>query len=119
MFALMFCYLYIENRISGGATARKTPASDRLLGRILKRSWGDYSCAPSSEDCYRQERVAMAHSMTTGIFGGDHWYAGNRILAIFKLITIGGFLIWAITDVFLWIGGCHYNTADCCDGDSY
>lgn len=60
----------------------------------------------------------MAHSLTTGIFGGDHWYAGNKVLGIFKLLTLGGFFIWAIADVFLWISGCTYNTADCdCSGD--
>lgn len=83
----------------------------------MKREWADFSCAPLTQQCYQQERTAMAHSMTTGMFGGDHWYARNWILAVFKLLTLGGMSIWAIVDVFLWIDGCFYSTSGC-DGSS-
>jgi hypothetical protein len=55
----------------------------------------------------------MIHSVFTGLFGGDHWYAGNYLLAAFKLITLGGMLVWAIVDVVLWVGGGNYYTQGC------
>jgi len=45
--------------------------------------------------------IALILSLTFGYFGIDRFYIGNIILGILKLITFGGFAIWAIIDWFV------------------
>jgi hypothetical protein len=58
----------------------------------------------------------MLLSVFVGLLGVDQFYAHHWVLAIFKLVTFGGFFIWAIVDVFLWIEGGFYGTPGCKGG---
>ncbi|KAH6869333.1 hypothetical protein B0T10DRAFT_533903 [Thelonectria olida] len=83
---------------------------------LTKRDWGGWGERPQTEQCYKQERTATLLALYLGAFGADHWYARHWILAIFKLLTVGGFGIWAIVDVTLWIVGGYYGTPGCPGG---
>lgn len=48
--------------------------------------------------------LAVGLSVCLGTFGIDRFYAGDVLLGILKLITLGGMGIWHIVDIFL-IGG--------------
>lgn len=84
----------------------------------MKRSWGGFDERPMTEKCYKQERVAMLLALFVGVFGVDQWYAHHWALAVFKMLTFGGFGIWATVDLILWIVGGVYGTPGCRGGSS-
>jgi hypothetical protein len=94
----------------------KAEASDGSQ-QLAKRSWGGWDERPQTQQCYKQERTATLLALYLGVFGADHWYARHWILAAVKLITLGGFGIWAIVDVTLWIVGGVYGTPGCPGGN--
>ncbi|KAF2187298.1 hypothetical protein K469DRAFT_704990 [Zopfia rhizophila CBS 207.26] len=81
-----------------------------------RRTWGGWDKRPKSEQCYKQERVAIFLSFWLGVFGADHWYAHHWLLAVFKTFTFGGFGLWALIDIHLWIIGGVYGTPGCPGG---
>lgn len=52
----------------------------------------------------KSKGVAYALWWFTSIFGGHRFYAGNIGIGIGMLLTLGGFGVWALIDVF-FIGG--------------
>jgi TM2 domain-containing membrane protein YozV len=52
----------------------------------------------------RSWRVALLLSLFLGFFGADRFYLGRRTSAILKLITLGCFGIWYLTDLILIAG---------------
>lgn len=94
------------------------PGADSTEERadLLKRSWGGFDERPVTEKCYKQERVAMLLSVLVGVLGIDQFYARHWVLAAFKLVTLGGFGIWATVDIVLWIVGGVYGTPGCPGG---
>lgn len=63
--------------------------------------------------CYRQERTAMFLNLFLGVLGIDQWYAHHWPLAVFKMLTLGGFGLWAFIDQILWMVGGVYGTPGC------
>ena len=49
--------------------------------------------------------AAFFISFFWGVFGADRMYMGYWGLGILKLVTVGGFGIWVIVDLFLVMGG--------------
>lgn len=82
----------------------------------MGKRWGGYVTNPVSDKCYRQERTAMLLSLFLGVFGVDQFYAHHWVLAVFKLLTLGGLGAWALADVVMWIVGGIYGTPDCLGG---
>lgn len=80
------------------------------------RRWGGYASNPDTGKCYRQERTAILLSLFLGVFGVDQFYAHHWALGVFKLLTGGGFGIWAMIDTILWIVGGIYHTPGCSGG---
>ncbi|KAJ4351725.1 uncharacterized protein N0V89_007068 [Didymosphaeria variabile] len=92
-----------------------------LKHEVVKRSsgtFGGFDERPMTEKCYKQERVATLFAVFLGLVGADHWYAQHWVLAIFKLLTGGGLMIWATIDVAFWIVGGFYGTPGCGGGCS-
>ncbi|KAH8647037.1 hypothetical protein BGZ60DRAFT_423998 [Tricladium varicosporioides] len=83
---------------------------------LTKRGWGGWDERPQSEKCYKQERIATLLALYLGAFGADQWYAHHWVLAVFKMFTLGGFGIWALVDLTLWIKGGVYGTPGCPGG---
>ena len=50
---------------------------------------------------YKDPIVALLLSFFLGEFGIDRFYIGQTGLGVVKLLTCGGFGIWAIIDLFL------------------
>jgi len=48
--------------------------------------------------------VALVLSLFLGQLGVDRFYLGDVGLGVIKLVTCGGFLIWAFIDLFLIMG---------------
>jgi TM2 domain-containing membrane protein YozV len=49
----------------------------------------------------KSQTVAFLLAAFLGMFGVDHFYLGNTGLGIVKLLTCGGFGIWAFIDVIM------------------
>jgi hypothetical protein len=60
----------------------------------------------------------MLLSVFLGTLGIDQFYAHHWPLAIFKLLTGGGFGLWSLVDIILWIMGGVYGTPGCPGGSS-
>ncbi|GBQ13301.1 hypothetical protein CFR78_14345 [Komagataeibacter rhaeticus] len=48
--------------------------------------------------------IAFGLSAFLGFFGIDIFYIGDTMLGVIKLITLGGFGIWSLIDLFLIAG---------------
>lgn len=52
--------------------------------------------------------VSLILSIYFGLFGADRFYCGEILLGILKLVTLGGFFIWAFVDLFLIMGAARW-----------
>ncbi|MGC8842521.1 MAG: TM2 domain-containing protein [bacterium] len=52
----------------------------------------------------KDRTIALILSVLLGAYGVDRFYVGDITLGIIKLLTLGGFLIWWIVDLFLIMG---------------
>ncbi|PCD21485.1 hypothetical protein AU210_016447 [Fusarium oxysporum f. sp. radicis-cucumerinum] len=86
--------------------------------QLAARGWGGFDEQPRTLKCYRQERTAMILSLLFGVLGVDQFYARHWPLAVFKLLTLGGFGLWSFIDVILWMVGGVYGTPGCPGGSS-
>lgn len=50
---------------------------------------------------YKDPTTALLISIFAGIYGIDRFYIGDTVKGVVKLLTCGGFMIWAIADWFL------------------
>lgn len=53
---------------------------------------------------FKNPVTALIISLLGGGLGIDRFYIGDTTLGVLKLITCGGFTIWAIIDLFLIMG---------------
>lgn len=65
---------------------------------ITKR-WG---AIPKTEHCNKQERIATLLSVLLGFLAADQWYAHHWVLAVFKMLTLGGLGFWWCADNIMW-----------------
>jgi TM2 domain-containing membrane protein YozV len=49
----------------------------------------------------REWLIALLLSIFVGVFGIDRFYLGKVGTGILKLLTFGGFTVWAIIDIIL------------------
>ncbi|KAM5342315.1 hypothetical protein ACJ41O_013281 [Fusarium nematophilum] len=110
---IMVCYVLV---ILLGSTLLYMNQNEEAA-HLARRSWGGWDEHPVTEKCYRQERTAMLLSLFFGCLGVDQFYAHHWALAVFKLLTFGGFGVWALVDMILWIVGGVYGTPGCRGGN--
>ncbi|HVV49875.1 MAG TPA: TM2 domain-containing protein [Polyangia bacterium] len=48
--------------------------------------------------------TALILSLLFGYFGIDRFYVGDIGLGVLKMLTLGGFFVWALIDLFLIMG---------------
>jgi TM2 domain-containing membrane protein YozV len=59
----------------------------------------------SAMESDRSWGTALALSLFLGVFGADRFYLGYAFFGFIKFITLGGFGIWYVIDVFLLLIG--------------
>lgn len=64
----------------------------------------DYKWAQISSLQFKSPTVALVLSILLGCYGIDRFYIGHIGLGVGKLLTCGGFGLWAIIDWFLILG---------------
>lgn len=64
----------------------------------------DYKWAQISSLQFKSPTVALVLSIFLGGYGIDRFYIGHIGLGVGKLLTCGGFGLWAIIDWFLILG---------------
>jgi len=52
----------------------------------------------------KDRTIALVLSLFLGLYGIDRFYLGDVGLGVVKLVTCGGFLVWALVDLFLVMG---------------
>ena len=50
---------------------------------------------------FKDPITVLIISLFGGVLGIDRFYLGHPVLGVIKLLTCGGFYIWAIIDLFL------------------
>jgi uncharacterized membrane protein len=80
------------------ASARKISGDTRVIDQrgeswLAKQIPGVYS--------KREWLIALLLSIFVGVFGIDRFYLGKVGTGVLKLLTFGGFTIWAIIDIIL------------------
>ena len=55
--------------------------------------------------CMKSKTTAILLSLFLGVLGVDRFYLGYTMLGILKLITVGGFGLWALIDLVRIITG--------------
>ena len=50
---------------------------------------------------FKEPVTALIISLLGGVVGIDRFYIGDITLGVLKLITCGGFYVWAIIDLFM------------------
>ncbi|EWZ78181.1 hypothetical protein FOXG_14068 [Fusarium oxysporum f. sp. lycopersici 4287] len=108
--------IYVFITVIGVVLLYMNPKQQEL--QLATRGWGGFDEQPRTEKCYRQERTAMILSLLFGVLGVDQFYARHWPLAVFKLLTLGGFGLWSFIDVILWMVGGVYGTPGCPGGSS-
>jgi hypothetical protein len=58
----------------------------------------------TSGDPVKQSHVFLLVTLVGGMFGLDKAYKGNYLLAVLKLLTLGGLWIWQIYDIYVAAG---------------
>ncbi|KAH6949331.1 hypothetical protein DER45DRAFT_650197 [Fusarium avenaceum] len=113
---IMLSYIFIAT--VGSTLLYLHNPNEQETSHLAARSWGGFDERPLTNKCYRQERVAMLLSLFFGVVGADQYYARHWPLAVFKMLTLGGFGLWALIDMVLWIVGGVYGTPGCPGGSS-
>ncbi|KIL85292.1 hypothetical protein FAVG1_11247 [Fusarium avenaceum] len=113
---IMLSYIFIA--IVGSTLLYLHNPNGQEASHLATRSWGGFDERPLTNKCYHQERVAMLLSLFFGVVGVDQYYARHWPLAVFKMLTLGGFGLWALIDMVLWIVGGVYGTPGCPGGSS-
>ncbi|KAG7402727.1 TM2 domain-containing protein almondex [Fusarium oxysporum f. sp. rapae] len=108
--------IYVFITVTGVVLLYMNPEQQEL--QLATRGWGGFNEQPLTQKCYRQERTAMILSLLFGTLGVDQFYARHWPLAVFKLLTLGGFGLWSFIDVILWMVGGVYGTPGCPGGSS-
>jgi len=81
------------------------PTAPDPYGAVLHKRDIVYNCIPSGYNCVSQKRLSTTVflSMFLGVFGADRFYLGYIGMGVGKIITVGGFGIWALVDMCLEI----------------
>lgn len=61
---------------------------------------------------FKDPTIALVLSLLIGAYGVDRFYIGDTGVGIGKLLTCGGFGIWAIIDWFLIMGATREKNFD-------
>lgn len=76
--------------------SRDLPLLRDRLSKVDASRWTFIQTAP-----LKNPTTALVLSLFAGTLGIDRFYIGNIGMGVGKLLTLGGFFIWALVDLFL------------------
>jgi hypothetical protein len=74
-------------------------ATHQVGHTTITKRWGT---VPTTEHYNRQEQIATLLAFLLPPLAVDQWYPHHWILAVFKMLTFGGFGTWWIADIIMW-----------------
>ena len=102
-----FAYLYLPNLIATVALAyysRIKNVEENAEFIEVKSELVTTDEESTSGDPVKQKHVFLLVTLVGGMFGLDKAYKGDYVLAVLKLLTLGGFMIWQIYDIYVAAG---------------
>ena len=102
-----FAYLYLPNLIATVALAyysRIKNVEENAEFIEVKSELVTTDKESTSGDPVKQSHVFLLVTLVGGMFGLDKAYKGNYLLAVLKLLTLGGLWIWQIYDIYVAAG---------------
>ena len=102
-----FAYLYLPNLIATVALAyysRIKNVEENAEFIEVKSELVTTDAESTSGDPVKQSHVFLLVTLVGGMFGLDKAYKGNYLLAVLKLLTLGGLWIWQIYDIYVAAG---------------
>jgi len=102
-----FAYLYLPNLIATVALAyysRIKNVEENAEFIEVKSELVTTDEESTSGDPVKQSHVFLLVTLVGGMFGLDKAYKGDYLLAVLKLLTLGGLWIWQIYDIYVAAG---------------
>lgn len=104
---ISFAYLYLPNLIATVALAyysRIKNVEENAEFIEAKSELVTTDEESTSDDPVKQSHVFLLVTLVGGMFGLDKAYKGDYLLAVLKLLTLGGLWIWQIYDIYVAAG---------------
>ena len=104
-----FTYLYIPNLIAIVALAyysriKNVEENADFIETKLETNTSDEESVSSAHSPVKQSHVFLVITVVGGMFGLDKAYKGDYVLAVLKLLTLGGLWIWQLYDIYVAAG---------------
>ena len=104
-----FAYLYLPNLIATVALAyysriKNVEENAEFIEAKSELVTTDEESTSGDQSPVKQSHVFLLVTLVGGMFGLDKAYKGDYVLAVLKLLTLGGLWIWQLYDIYVAAG---------------